>query len=75
MPRTQKNGKYYFAEVDNVQTMRTNIDKIKKYEELFEIIYQQKKHYPTLIWYTLSDVRKEKLRKECERQGINYKIY
>lgn len=65
----------YFVEVDNVQTMRTNYDKIKKYKELSDIIYKHNNRHITLVWYTLSKVRKEKLRKECERHGVKYKIY
>lgn len=68
-------GKYVFVEIDNVQTMRTNIDKIKKYERLFNIIYNQQKIKPTLIWYTLSDVRKEKLSAACRKSNIEYKVY
>src|SRR5690625_6050284 len=63
-----ENGKYMFVEIDNVQTMRTNYDNIKKYKELSKIIFKQYSHHPTLIWYSLSNVRKEKLKKACEKQ-------
>lgn len=69
-----KNNKFYFVEIDNVQTMRTNYDKIKKYKEVSDMIYRQYDHYPTLIWYTLSDVRKSKLKNTCEKQGIKYEV-
>jgi|SRR5690625_784147 len=69
-----RGSKYYFVEIDNVQTMRTNYDKIKKYKELSDMIHEQYKHYPTLIWYSLSDVRKSKLKKACEKQGIKYEV-
>src|SRR5690625_2066926 len=53
--RFKRNGKYYFVEIDNKQSMRTNIEKIKKYNDIFRMIYRQDKYNPTLIWYTLSD--------------------
>lgn len=64
---------YYFIEVDNTQNMRTNYDKIQRYAEVFEVI--KKKHYPNLIWYTLSEIRKNKLKKACENAGVNFKLY
>lgn len=73
--RFSRNGQFHFVEIDNVQTMKTNYDKIKKYKELFNLIYKQYFHHPTLIWYTLSEVRKEKLQKACEKSGIKYQIY
>src|SRR5690625_4573414 len=33
--RFKRNNQYYFVEVDNKQAMRTNIEKIKKYKEVF----------------------------------------
>src|SRR5690625_5255195 len=69
-----KGKKYYFVEIDNVQTMRTNYDKIKKYKQLFDMICEQGK-YPILIWYTQSKTRKEKLEKSCKKNGVNYQIY
>lgn len=69
-----KGKNYYFVEIDNVQTMRTNYDKIKKYKQLFDMILEQGK-YPMLIWYTQSKIRKEKLEKSCKKNGVNYQIY
>lgn len=71
----KKNNKFYFVEIDNKQSMRTNNDKIKKYKVLSELIYNQFQHYPTLIWYTLSDIRKKRLRETCEKEGIKNIIY
>jgi len=71
-----KNGsEYHFVEIDNAQTMRTNYDKIKKYKELSRILYKQNQRHLTLIWYSKSDIRKEKLRKACEKQRVKYKVY
>lgn len=70
-----KNGINHFVEIDNQNTMNNNAEKIRKYKELFNAIFNQFKHHPVLIWYTLSDVRKEKLNDLCSRQGIKFKIY
>lgn len=67
--------KYYFVEIDNQQSMKVNGEKIKKYRGIFEMIEQEFGYRPTLIWHTLSDVRKEKLAKLCKKHNINFKIY
>jgi hypothetical protein len=67
----KKNGVIYFVEIDNTQTMKINIEKIKKYKELFPTL----KHTPILIWYSLSPIRKEKLSAACVKAGIKFKIY
>lgn len=71
----KRNGEFHFAEIDNRQTMKTNEEKIKKYKELSYVIFQQYNHRPTIIWYSLSDVRKKKLKMLCEKYNVKYKIY
>lgn len=73
--RFKSQGQHHFVEVDNKQSMRTNYEKIKKYKEVFKMIYRQHKYHPTLIWYTLSQTRKDKLGQSCKNAGIKYKIY
>lgn len=68
-------SEFQFVEIDNKQTMRTNVEKIKKYKELSSVIFNQFNHTPTLIWYTLSDVRRNKLKEICEKLGVKYIIY
>ncbi|MEK3909619.1 replication-relaxation family protein [Oceanobacillus sp. FSL W7-1309] len=68
-------GEHHFIEIDNQQTMATNIEKIKKYKELSHVIFNQFNHTPTLIWYTLSDIRKQKLKEVCETLGVKFRIY
>ena len=68
-------GEHHFIEIDNQQTMKTNIEKIKRYKELSPVIFNQFNHTPTLIWYTLSDVRRNKLKEVCETLGVKYRIY
>ncbi|WP_018934327.1 replication-relaxation family protein [Gracilibacillus lacisalsi] len=69
------NGIYHFVEIDNVQTMKTNYEKIKKYKELSNMIAKQYKHVPTLIWYSLSETRKRKLEDACVKSNLKYQIY
>lgn len=71
----RKHGEYHFVEIDNRQTMKTNEEKIKKYKELSHVIYQQYNHRPTIIWYSLSEIRKKKLKQLCEKYSIKYRIY
>lgn len=73
--RFKMNGKYYFVEVDNKQTMKVNEEKIQKYKEVFRMIYKEYGYHPQLIWYTLSDIRKQQLIKLCQKYAVNYKIY
>jgi|SRR5699024_2405810 len=68
-------NKVSFIEIDNLQAMQTNDDKILKYGKLFKAMFRQYKEHPTLIWYTLSDVRKKKLEEACNKHGIKFKIY
>ena len=70
-----KGGVFHFVEIDNKQSMRNNIEKIKMYKELSEMIFKQYKHYPTLIWYTLSEVRRNKLKETCKKHGVKCKVY
>lgn len=71
----KEKGIYHFVEIDNVQTMKTNIEKIKKYKELFRIIFNEYRQHPVLVWYSLSDFRKQKLKEACKKYGIKFKIY
>lgn len=67
--------KYYFIEIDHKQSMKTNVEKIKKYKEVFRMMYREFGYHPKLIWYTLSDIRKQQLIKLCQKYAVNYKIY
>lgn len=71
----KRKGEFYFVEIDNRQTMKTNEEKIKKYKDLSKVIFQQYNHTPTIIWYTLSKIRKEKLKEICEKSHVKYAIY
>lgn len=71
----KRKGKFAFVEIDNQQTMQTNKEKIKLYKDLFKAIFNQYSHQPTLIWYTLSDIRKNKLKEACTKAGVKFVIY
>lgn len=73
--RFKSGDSYYFVEIDNTQTMRTNNDKIKRYSELFKMVYREYGSHPTLIWCSLSTIRRNKLSASCISAGIKYKIY
>lgn len=66
--------KIYFLEVDNKQSMRNNIQKIKKYKKLDEINYIMKKYDCELIiiYLTTSKIRKERLGSLLE--GLKHEI-
>jgi hypothetical protein len=59
----------YFVEVDVQQKMTVNKQKIKKYTSLFRVM-NQKGMDPILLWYTVSEVRKERLEKWCKEYGV-----
>lgn len=71
----KKSGEYHFVEVDNQQTMATNIDKIKKYKDLSRMLFKQYNHHPTVIWYAASDLRKKKIKDICEKHGLKFVVY
>lgn len=71
----KRSSEFYFVEIDNQQSMRTNIEKIKKYKDLSRVIFGQYNHTPTLIWYTVSPVRQKKLKETCETLGVKHIVY
>lgn len=68
-----KNGFQHFLEVDNLQTMKENREKIKRYKELINSLVKQYGYYPTIVWLTKTEHRKKQLEKACE--GLKVKVY
>lgn len=68
-----RNGFKHFLEVDNLQTMKENREKIKRYKELMEGIVKRFGYYPTLIWLTTTEHRRKQLEASCE--GLKCKVY
>lgn len=62
-----------FVEVDNLQSMKENREKIKKYKELMQSIVMNLGYYPTVIWLTTTELRRKQLEQACE--GLKVKIY
>lgn len=62
-----------FVEVDNLQSMKENREKIKRYKELMQSIVMKLGYYPTLIWLTTTELRRKQLEEEC--QGLKVKVY
>jgi hypothetical protein len=69
--------RFYFLEIDYMQKMINNKKKIEKYASLQEknLLQRSLGYFPTVIFITVSDIRKQKLAKECQRHGVPYQIY
>jgi hypothetical protein len=68
-------GKFYFLEVDKTQSMSKNKEKIETYSKLTPLIERKYNHVPTLIFYTVTPLRKEKLNEYCKENKVNCLIY
>lgn len=68
-----RNGFKCFLEVDNLQSMKENREKIKRYRDLMQSIVLNLGYYPTLIWITTTEHRRKQLEKTCE--GLKVKVY
>ena len=60
-----RNGFTHFLEVDNLQTMKENRDKIKRYQELMPGVVKQLGYYPTVVWLTTTELRRKQLEVSC----------
>lgn len=58
----------HFLEVDSTQTMKENRNKVKRYVELLNngLVEEKLGHFPTLVWLTTTEHRRNQLKKECE---------
>lgn len=71
----EKRGERYFVEIDCVQSMSENYDKIKRYRKVSDLLFRETGKRPTIIWKTVTESRKFKLEKRCRQEGIKYGIY
>lgn len=71
----KSNGKFYILEVDLLQKMKENRNKIAKYRGLLEngVIKENLGYFPTLIWVTTTELRKRQLKELCN--GIPCLVY
>ena len=68
-----RNGFQHFLEVDNLQTMKENREKIKRYKSLMDSLVKQMGYYPTVIWLTATELRRKQLEEACG--GLKCKVY
>lgn len=66
-----------FLEVDNLQKMSNNVDKFKRYKKLkgMNIIQKKLGHFPTLVWYTTTELRREQLIKLANKYDVFCEVY
>lgn len=67
--------KFCFVEIDRTQSMADNKKKIDLYGKLNNAMQRQYGYQPTIIFYTLTKLRQDKLREYCKQKGLNYRIY
>lgn len=70
-----RNGFRHFLEVDNLQSMKENRDKITRYKSIVDNFVKQFGYYPTLIWLTTTEHRRKQLEKACECLKMKVKVY
>ena len=58
------NGLIHFVEVDHTQSMRENLEKLKRYDRIGASIKRQYNQVPVLVFYVKSEKKKERLMKE-----------
>jgi len=68
-----QNGFKHFLEVDNLQTMKENREKIKRYGLLIESLVKQMGYYPTIVWLTTTELRRKQLEESCG--GLKCKVF
>ncbi|PGP64792.1 hypothetical protein CN998_26665 [Bacillus cereus] len=61
----------HFVEIDRMQHMKTNEEKIQNYGLIAKIYKNQKDITPSILFFTISDYREKKL----ESYGIKYNVY
>jgi len=63
-----KLNEIHLVEVDHLQPMKENRQKITKYIEIFEngIIKEALGHFPSLIWLTTTELRRKQLQDACQ---------
>lgn len=71
----KREGVVYFVEVDYAQSMKNNKEKIARYSLLFESITRDYGRPPMLLYYTASEQRKIRLKKELKAHQLQAKVY
>lgn len=73
--RFTKNDIHHFLEVDRTQNMIENKKKIENYGKLSPIMLKQYGHQPVIIFYTLTELRRNKLKEICQLQNVKCEVY
>lgn len=62
------NGRRKFLEIDHLQHMTKNREKVERYKRLKAtgVLQEKYKHFPALIWVTLTETRKRQLLELCD---------
>ncbi|MER2006277.1 MAG: replication-relaxation family protein [Psychrobacillus sp.] len=68
-------GIVHLVEIDHLQHMRENREKIKKYAELLPAYALQMGHFPVLDWVTTTELRKQQLQEACKEKGLVCRVY
>jgi Replication-relaxation len=74
----QAENEVYFLEVDHMQKMKQNVEKIEKYKKFKEMgLWQQQNngHFPTLLFYTTKDSRQHQLKEHCNQKELKCLVY
>lgn len=68
-------NRLHFLEIDRLQHMAKNREKINRYKELHATgVYQERiRYFPRLLWVTLTEGRKRQLVEWCE--GLDAQVY
>lgn len=69
-----RNNFQHFLEVDNLQTMKENREKIKRYKQMTPNFVLQFGYFPTLVWLTTTELRRKQLLEACKELS-NTKVY
>lgn len=69
------NGRKHILEVDRVQKMKVNEDKMKKYRDLAQLIYQKEKIPPLFVWVTTTEAKRKKLLDLCKKYGLAREVF
>lgn len=68
-----RNGFQFFLEVDNIQKMKVNREKINRYKDLMPSLIKQFGYIPTLVWLTTTEMRRKQIEEACE--GLKCIVY
>jgi hypothetical protein len=60
------NLRKHFLEVDSIQKMKVNREKIEKYTAMRAALEQKLGYFPTIVWLTTTELRRKQLQELCK---------